>query len=105
MQKKLKPTQNLHSLFFTDNAINSLKSKGKKRIRVGFKKDNLLPILKSVKIRYSPSTNLKIFQLNYTLYDKNKALDLGIFSKDFGCTEVVEIVSRINKNCKKKTSV
>lgn len=102
MQKNPKPTQNLHSLFFTDKAINSLKSKGKERIWVGFKTDNLLPILKTVKVRYSPTTNLKVFQLNYTLYDKDKKLDLGIFGKDFGCAEVVEIVSRINKNCKKK---
>jgi len=102
MQKNPKPTQNLHSLFFTDKAINNLKSKGKERIWVGFKTDNLLPILKTVKVRYSPTTNLKIFQLNYTLYDKDKKLDLGMFGKDFGCAEVVEIVSRINKNCKKK---
>lgn len=102
MQKKSKPTQNLHSLFFTDNGINSLKSKGKERVTVGFKTENLLPILKTVKIRYSPTTNLKIFQLNYTLYGKDKKLDLGVFTKDFGCAEVVEIVSRIYKNCREK---
>ena len=50
MQKKLKPTQNLHSLFFTDNAINSLKSKGKERIIVGFKTENILPILKLLRL-------------------------------------------------------
>jgi hypothetical protein len=102
MQKNSKVAQKSHSLFFTDKAINSLKTKGKERITVRFKTENLLPILKSVKIRYNPTTNLKIFQLDYRIYEKSHRLDLGIFSKDFGCTEVVEIVSRINKNCKKK---
>jgi len=105
MQNFSKVAQKSHSLKLTDNAIHSLKSDSTTRITYTFKNTETLDqkYLKGLKLRFNPSTNLKIFSVDFRFKNKSGRLDLGVFTKGtYGVQEVIKTLIDLNQNCKKK---
>ena len=73
MQNFSKVAQKSHSLKLTDNAIHSLKSDSTTRITYTFKNTETLDqkYLKGLKLRFNPSTNLKIFSVDFRFKNKS----------------------------------
>ncbi len=107
MQNFLKDAQKTCSPKLTDNAIHSLKSDSKERKTYNFKSTETLDqkFLKGLKIRFTLSTNLKVFFLDTKYKNKSLRINLGVFTKgSYGVQEVIKIKTLIdlNQNCKKK---
>jgi len=84
---------------FNDEAIKELHHKRSNgRYEYRFRKvQGLIP---GVKLRYTPSKHKKVFTLEYWFNNRALQVDLGIFSDDFGCHQVQDLMSDILKKCR-----
>ena len=81
MQKTQNVSQTCPKIKFSDEAISALKLKSNKRIQITF--SDTPGSLNGLSLRYTPSTNKKVFELRYRYRNKYyrvalKEIDLGL---------------------------
>ena len=94
--KTKKITHQLHTIQFTDKAIENLRwNKGtekRQRIKVKFKNGP-----RGVTLRWSPKTNKKVFELIYIFQGKTYRHDCGEFTPGvFTCNSLQEYLLKFN---------
>ena len=103
MQKKQIPSQFRPKIKFSNEAISGLKIKSKKRIQVKF--TDIPGSLSGVSLRYTPSTNKKVFELRYTYKNKDYRISLNEFVEAvYGVNECQEQMLTLVKKCKQNNT-
>ena len=95
-------THRLHSIQFTDEAIENLKwnkrTEKRQRIRVRLKNAP-----KGISLRWSPKTNKKVFELIFIYNKKTHRHDCGEFTHGvFTCSALEEYLTKLNAKHKNK---